>query len=79
MVSPRSREGRFAVHPLWVLPFSLDRRWLAHVSNVDSGHGGQSPDASGRELDGMDETIFPVDFDQEGDIIDDVRVPFIPF
>ncbi|KAF8964563.1 peptidase C14, caspase domain-containing protein [Flammula alnicola] len=40
-----------------------------------SGHGGQSPDASGKEADGMDEVIFPVDYDQRGeadsDIIDD--------
>ncbi|KAH6912342.1 metacaspase-1 [Coprinopsis sp. MPI-PUGE-AT-0042] len=55
--------------------------WLAQGAKRDdslfmhySGHGGQSPDASGREADGMDETIFPVDFDSEGDIIDDVRV-----
>ncbi|KAF8188987.1 peptidase C14 [Pholiota molesta] len=41
-----------------------------------SGHGGQSPDASGKEKDGMDEVIFPVDYDDKqgdgpGDIIDD--------
>ncbi|KDR79563.1 hypothetical protein GALMADRAFT_243660 [Galerina marginata CBS 339.88] len=36
-----------------------------------SGHGGQSPDASGKEADGMDEVIFPVDYDDTDDIIDD--------
>ncbi|PPQ93586.1 hypothetical protein CVT25_005466 [Psilocybe cyanescens] len=36
-----------------------------------SGHGGQSPDASGKEADGMDEVIFPVDYDSTQDIIDD--------
>jgi hypothetical protein len=46
---------------------------------TDSGHGGQSPDASGKEKDGMDEVIFPVDYDDKqgdgpGDIIDDVCV-----
>jgi hypothetical protein len=44
--------------------------------HTDAGHGGQSPDASGQEANGMDETIFPVDFDKEGDIIDDVRLLF---
>ncbi|KAF9558903.1 hypothetical protein CPC08DRAFT_709250 [Agrocybe pediades] len=38
-----------------------------------SGHGGQSPDASGMEKDGMDETIYPMDYDKDGDIIDDER------
>ncbi|KAF6749271.1 caspase domain-containing protein [Ephemerocybe angulata] len=36
-----------------------------------SGHGGQVKDEGGRELDGMDEDIFPVDHAQAGDIIDD--------
>ncbi|KAF9477283.1 hypothetical protein BDN70DRAFT_116374 [Pholiota conissans] len=43
-----------------------------------SGHGGQSPDASGKEVDGMDEVIFPVDYNENSrrddgpaDIIDD--------
>ncbi|CAA7261062.1 unnamed protein product [Cyclocybe aegerita] len=53
-------------------------RWLIDGAKTDdslffhySGHGGQQPDESGREADGMDEVIFPVDFEQAGDIIDD--------
>ncbi|KAF9531516.1 caspase domain-containing protein [Crepidotus variabilis] len=52
--------------------------WLVKDAQKDdslffhySGHGGQSRDASGREKDGQDEVIFPVDFDKAGDIIDD--------
>ncbi|KAJ2914105.1 hypothetical protein MD484_g6327, partial [Candolleomyces efflorescens] len=52
--------------------------WLVQGAQKDdslffhySGHGGQSEDASGRESDGMDETIFPVDHANAGDIIDD--------
>lgn len=56
---------------------------------VDSGHGGQTPDLDGDELDGLDEgylsrftslmvanntqVIFPVDFKKNGHIVDDVR------
>ncbi|PPQ75248.1 hypothetical protein CVT26_014813 [Gymnopilus dilepis] len=36
-----------------------------------SGHGGQTDDPTGRESDGKAEVIFPVDFKQAGDIIDD--------
>ncbi|KJA26739.1 hypothetical protein HYPSUDRAFT_132403 [Hypholoma sublateritium FD-334 SS-4] len=36
-----------------------------------SGHGGQTPDKTGNEIDGMDEVIFPVDYDQGGDQIID--------
>jgi len=36
-----------------------------------SGHGGQTPDTNGDEDDGYDETIFPVDYNQAGQIIDD--------
>jgi len=36
-----------------------------------SGHGGQTPDKTGREADGQDEVIFPVDFHNSSDIIDD--------
>jgi len=36
-----------------------------------SGHGGQTPDKNGDEDDGYDETIFPVDYNQAGQIIDD--------
>ncbi|KAJ3538378.1 hypothetical protein NMY22_g5188 [Coprinellus aureogranulatus] len=53
-------------------------RWLVEGARRDdslffhySGHGGQSRDASGREADDMDETIFPVDYKEAGDIIDD--------
>jgi hypothetical protein len=30
---------------------------LTYLECVDSGHGGQSPDASGREADGMDDSM----------------------
>ncbi|KAF3325095.1 metacaspase-1-like isoform X1 [Carex littledalei] len=36
-----------------------------------SGHGGQQKDENGDEIDGFDETILPVDFEEEGMIIDD--------
>ncbi|KAG0210306.1 Ca(2+)-dependent cysteine protease [Mortierella sp. GBA30] len=36
-----------------------------------SGHGGQAEDKDGDEDDGYDETIYPVDHDQAGVIIDD--------
>jgi len=36
-----------------------------------SGHGGQTQDTSGDEDDGYDETIFPVDYNQAGQIVDD--------
>ena len=36
-----------------------------------SGHGGQTEDLDGDEEDGMDETIYPVDFKQAGMIVDD--------
>ncbi|KAK0224532.1 metacaspase Pca1 [Armillaria nabsnona] len=36
-----------------------------------SGHGGQTPDLDGDEVDGYDEVIFPVDFELHGKIIDD--------
>jgi hypothetical protein len=38
-----------------------------------SGHGGQTEDLDGDEEDGLDETIYPVDFKQSGVIVDDVR------
>lgn len=37
-----------------------------------SGHGGEEKDLDGDEVDGMDECIYPVDFQQSGSIIDDV-------
>lgn len=36
-----------------------------------SGHGGQTKDTDGDEGDGYDETIYPVDFEQNGHIVDD--------
>lgn len=36
-----------------------------------SGHGGSQPDTDGDELDGMDETIVPVDYTKSGMIVDD--------
>ena len=72
VASPRSAERRFTLRPLYVVISFSSNSPFPDESSVDSGHGDQSPDASGRELDGMDETIFPVDYDQEGDIIDDV-------
>jgi len=37
-----------------------------------SGHGGQTKDLDGDEEDGYDEVIYPVDFKQNGHIVDDV-------
>ena len=55
---------------------------------IDSGHGGQTPDLDGDEIDGLDEgylfrftslmvanytqVIYPVDFQKNGHIVDDV-------
>ncbi|KAK0213418.1 caspase domain-containing protein [Desarmillaria ectypa] len=36
-----------------------------------SGHGGQTRDKDGDEVDGYDEVIFPIDFKQNGHIVDD--------
>ncbi|KAA1479737.1 hypothetical protein DENSPDRAFT_789529 [Dentipellis sp. KUC8613] len=36
-----------------------------------SGHGGQTRDKNGDEVDGYDEIIFPVDYQRAGDIVDD--------
>lgn len=36
-----------------------------------SGHGGQTPDLDGDELDGFDEVIYPLDFKKNGHITDD--------
>jgi hypothetical protein len=40
-----------------------------------SGHGGQTEDLDGDEDDGLDETIYPVDFKKAGMIVDDVHTP----
>lgn len=37
-----------------------------------SGHGGQVPDEDGDEKDGMDETLVPVDYQEAGQITDDL-------
>ena len=37
-----------------------------------SGHGGEEKDLDGDEMDGFDQCIYPVDFQQSGSIIDDV-------
>ncbi|KAI0342819.1 hypothetical protein BDW22DRAFT_1428962 [Trametopsis cervina] len=37
-----------------------------------SGHGGQTKDTDGDEGDGYDETIYPVDFKEAGQLVDDV-------
>lgn len=36
-----------------------------------SGHGGQTKDLDGDEIDGFDEVIFPVDYARAGHIVDD--------
>jgi uncharacterized caspase-like protein len=36
-----------------------------------SGHGSQQRNLNGSEVDGMDETILPVDFQTQGMIVDD--------
>ncbi|KAJ7447779.1 caspase domain-containing protein [Mycena galericulata] len=36
-----------------------------------SGHGGQTPDKNGDEIDGQDEVIYPVDYKRAGSIVDD--------
>ncbi|CAG8451558.1 13963_t:CDS:2 [Cetraspora pellucida] len=47
-------------------------KWLVQDAQPnDSGHGGQEPDQDGDEVDGYDETIMPVDFQEKGQILDD--------
>lgn len=53
-------------------------RWLVSGAQTHdslffhySGHGGQTPDLDGDEVDGYDEVIFPVDFQKRGHIVDD--------
>ncbi|KAJ2914995.1 hypothetical protein MD484_g5423, partial [Candolleomyces efflorescens] len=45
--------------------------WLVEGAKKDDSLFFHFKDESGRELDGMDEDIFPVDHEQAGDIIDD--------
>lgn len=54
-------------------------QWLVSNANPGdrlffhySGHGGEEKDLDGDEVDGNDECIYPVDFNQSGSIIDDV-------
>lgn len=44
---------------------------------VDSGHGAQIRDIDGDEIDGLDEVIYPVDYETAGHIVDDVRTAFL--
>ncbi|CAG8441988.1 10412_t:CDS:2 [Acaulospora morrowiae] len=44
---------------------------VANPEKGDSGHGGQQIDPDGDEDDGYDETIMPLDFKTNGQIIDD--------
>lgn len=53
-------------------------RWLVDNAQPNdslffhfSGHGGQTKDLDGDEADGYDETIYPVDYLQKGQIVDD--------
>ena len=45
---------------------------LCHFLDADSGHGGLTKDLDGDEESGYDEVIYPVDFKQNGHIVDDV-------
>ncbi|TFY80345.1 hypothetical protein EWM64_g3663 [Hericium alpestre] len=54
-------------------------RWLVRGARTHdalflhySGHGGQTRDRDGDEVDGYDEMIFPLDYNRAGTIIDDV-------
>ncbi|TRM58659.1 caspase domain-containing protein [Schizophyllum amplum] len=53
-------------------------RWLVKDAQPDdslffhySGHGGQTKDLDGDEVDGFDEVIFPLDYEKAGHIVDD--------
>lgn len=53
-------------------------RWLVDGAQIHdslvfhySGHGGQTPDLDGDEVDGYDEVIYPLDFEKRGHIVDD--------
>jgi hypothetical protein len=37
-----------------------------------SGHGGQETDYSGDEESGLDDTLVPLDYQENGQIIDDI-------
>jgi hypothetical protein len=38
---------------------------------ADSGHGGQTKDKDGDEIDGFDEVVFPLDYKTAGHLVDD--------
>ncbi|KAL0567169.1 Ca(2+)-dependent cysteine protease [Marasmius crinis-equi] len=53
-------------------------KWLVEGAQKDdslffhySGHGSQTPDEDGDEIDGYDEVIFPTDYKKRGHIVDD--------
>ncbi|KAL1728382.1 caspase domain-containing protein [Schizophyllum commune] len=53
-------------------------RWLVQDAQPDdslffhySGHGGQTKDKDGDEVDGWDEVIYPLDYETQGHIVDD--------
>ncbi|KAF8060732.1 casa protein [Lyophyllum atratum] len=53
-------------------------RWLVRNAKTNdslffhySGHGGQTKDLNGDEVDGWDEAIYPMDFKKHGHILDD--------
>lgn len=52
-----------SLDPVVVALFRVNRRLV--------GHGGRTPDLDGDEDDGYDETIYPVDYEQAGHIVDD--------
>ncbi|KAK0185779.1 caspase domain-containing protein [Armillaria mellea] len=54
-------------------------RWLVKDAQPDdslffhySGHGGQTEDKDGDEIDGYDEVIYPVDYQESGHLVDDL-------
>lgn len=54
-------------------------QWLVRGASANdslffhySGHGGQTEDLDGDEADGYDEVIYPVDFQKNGHIVDDL-------
>ncbi|KAK0210308.1 caspase domain-containing protein [Desarmillaria ectypa] len=54
-------------------------RWLVNEAQPNdslffhySGHGGQTKDKDGDEIDGYDEVIYPVDYQESGHIVDDL-------
>ncbi|KAJ4783911.1 Metacaspase-1 [Rhynchospora pubera] len=63
---PTKKNIRMALHWL-VLDCQAGDSLVFHYS----GHGSQQQDENGDEVDGFDETILPMDFEQEGMIVDD--------